>query len=97
MKTDYKSLVWKGWAPANCKFFIWTLLLDSILTADKLLLRQWENDYFCPLSRRNLETAHHLFTEYPFTRQVWPQFAIVFNEHLLNPLHWEGHDSTIGT
>jgi hypothetical protein len=34
-KTDYKSLVWKGWAPANCKFFIWTLLLDSILTTDK--------------------------------------------------------------
>jgi hypothetical protein len=39
IKTDFKSLVWKGWAPAKCKLFIWTLLLDSVLTADKLLLR----------------------------------------------------------
>jgi hypothetical protein len=37
--TDHKKIIWKGWAPARCKFFMWTLMLDRVLTADKLLLR----------------------------------------------------------
>jgi hypothetical protein len=39
--TDHKKIIWKGWAPARCKFFMWTLMLDrvKVLTADKLLLR----------------------------------------------------------
>ncbi|KAM0847123.1 hypothetical protein ACQ4PT_055218 [Festuca glaucescens] len=27
--TDYKKIIWKGWAPARCKFFMWTLMLDG--------------------------------------------------------------------
>jgi hypothetical protein len=46
LPTDFQGAIWKGWAPAKCKFFIWTMLLDSVLTAYKLLLRQWENGYF---------------------------------------------------
>jgi hypothetical protein len=50
-RTDYSKIIWKGWAPARCKFFIWTLMLNRVLTADKLLPRQWDNEYFYPLSR----------------------------------------------
>jgi hypothetical protein len=86
--TDFKKIIWKGWAPARCKFFIWTLLLERILTADKLLQRGWENDYFCPLCRRNLETASHIFTECPFTLKVWDHMAVVLGIDALKPTNW---------
>jgi hypothetical protein len=86
--TDFRKIVWRGWAPARCKFFIWTLMLDRVLTADKLLLRHWENDYFCPLCRRNLETAEHLLTECPFSLKVWSHVANQLNLPALNPETW---------
>jgi hypothetical protein len=48
--------VWKVWAPSRCKFFLWLMLQNRIWTADRLLMREWPNQYFCPLCRRNLET-----------------------------------------
>ncbi|KAM0853990.1 hypothetical protein ACQ4PT_050734 [Festuca glaucescens] len=93
--TDFKRLIWKGWAPARCKFFIWTLMLDRVLTADKLLQRQWENDYFYPLCRRNLETASHLFTECPFSVKVWEHMAMHFGLEPLKPVRWIGKDLSI--
>ncbi|KAK1616134.1 hypothetical protein QYE76_021651 [Lolium multiflorum] len=83
--TDFKKIIWKGWAPARCKFFIWTLMLERILTADKLLQRGWENDYFCPLCRRNLETASHIFTECPFSLKVWEHMAVTLGLDALKP------------
>jgi hypothetical protein len=88
VNTDFKRIVWNGWAPARCKFFIWTLMLDRILTADKLLLRHWENEYFCPLCRRSLETSNHLFTECPYSLMVWSSFSATFSQDALNPENW---------
>ncbi|KAM0847321.1 hypothetical protein ACQ4PT_055094 [Festuca glaucescens] len=93
--TDFKRLIWKGWAPARCKFFIWTLMLDRVLTADKLLKRGWENDYFCPLCRRNLETASHVITECPFSVKVWEHMAVFFGLDTLKPVRWLGKDLSI--
>jgi hypothetical protein len=90
--TDFKKLIWRGWAPARCKFFIWTLMLDRVLTADKLLQRGWENDYFCPLCRRNLETASHIFTECPFSIKVWENMAGSLGLGVLKPARWKGKD-----
>jgi hypothetical protein len=86
--TDFKKIIWKGWAPARCKFFIWTLMLERILTADKLLQRGWENDYFCPLCRRNLETASHIFTECPFSLKVWEHMAVTLGLDALKLTNW---------
>jgi hypothetical protein len=42
-QSELISRVW----PVRCKFFMWTLMLDLFLTADKFLLRQWHNKYLC--------------------------------------------------
>jgi hypothetical protein len=86
--TEHKKLIWQGWAPARCKFFMWTLMLDRVLTADKLMLRGWENEYFCPLCRRNLETTTHLYAECPYSRNVWSSIATTFNQNALHPASW---------
>ena len=61
----------KVWAPARCKTFLWLLLEDRVWTAARLQRRHWPNQYLCPLCRRNLETAFHLFAECPFSHHVW--------------------------
>jgi hypothetical protein len=86
--TDFKKTIWRGWAPARCKFFIWSLMLDSVPTADKLLQRGCENEYFCPLCRRNLETAEHLLIDCPFSRKVWSHVASCLNVSILAPEAW---------
>jgi hypothetical protein len=53
--------IWRIWAPSRCKFFSWLMLQNRICFADRLLLGEWLNDYFCPLCRRNLKTVIHLF------------------------------------
>jgi hypothetical protein len=89
VNTDYRKIIWKGWAPARCKFFIWTLMLDKVLTADKLLLRHMENEYFCPLCRRSLETTSHLFIECPFSMKMWSFVANQLNQDALRPENWQ--------
>jgi hypothetical protein len=93
--TNFKKVVWSGWAPARCKFFIWTLMLNKVLTADALLRRQWENEYFCPLCRRNLETPTHLFTECTYTIEIWTIMAARLNLNAIQPCKWIGKDMTI--
>jgi hypothetical protein len=51
------------------------MLQNRVRTADRLLLRQWPNEYFCLLCIRNLETVTHLLMECPFTRSVWHKSA----------------------
>jgi hypothetical protein len=36
------------------------MLQNRVWTADRLLRRQWPNQYFCPPCIRNLETIAHL-------------------------------------
>uniref|UniRef100_A0ACD5YC02 Uncharacterized protein n=1 Tax=Avena sativa TaxID=4498 RepID=A0ACD5YC02_AVESA len=95
VRTEFKQLIWKVWAPARCKFFIWTLMIGRVLTADKLLSRQWENDYFCPLCRRNLETAGHLFTECIYSIKIWTACAELLQLNLLQPITWANKEFTI--
>jgi hypothetical protein len=67
--------VWKSWAPPNQKFFAWLLWQNRLWCADRLQHRGWPNEYFCPLCRRNLETAAHLFVECPKTQELWALIA----------------------
>ncbi|XBJ25783.1 hypothetical protein VPH35_003355 [Triticum aestivum] len=102
---DGYKLIWSGWAPGKCRFFMWTVMLGRILTADALLRRGWENDYFYPLCERSLETPSHLLIECPWSRTIWESLATLADMPALCPANWTGdtkfarwiqrcHDST---
>jgi hypothetical protein len=55
ISSDLATIIWEGWALGKCRFFIWTAAMNKVLTADALLLRGWENKYFCPLCMRKRE------------------------------------------
>jgi hypothetical protein len=86
--SDIAPLIWNGWAPGKCRFFLWTVAMNIILTADALQRRGWLNDYFCALCIRNLETPLHLLTECTWAKQIWSQLAHMFQLPSLNPTTW---------
>jgi hypothetical protein len=86
--SDIAPMIWEGWAPGKCRFFLWTAELNRILTADALQRRGWENEYFCQLCFRNLETPLHLLVECPWTRQIWVKIAQLYHLPSLNPTAW---------
>jgi hypothetical protein len=86
--SGFPATVWRCWAPGKCKFFLWTAALGRILTADALQMRGWENNYFCQLCFRNLETPWHILTECPWTRQVWAALASLAASPALSPSSW---------
>lgn len=90
------KLVWKGWAPGKCRFFLWTAMLGKILTADALLHRGWENNYFCPLCERNLETPSHLLIECPWSQYAWGKIARLHRMPALLPESWTGNGNIKG-
>jgi hypothetical protein len=65
LNSIYPAKVWQAWAPSRCKFLNWLLLQNRVWTADRLMHREWPNEYFCPLCYLNLETAAHLMFECP--------------------------------
>lgn len=88
VQPEATALMWKGWAPAKCRFFLWTASLGRILTANLLIRRGWENNYFCALCERNLETAFHLLVECPWAKQSWEGLAGLANMPSLQPTGW---------
>ena len=73
--SEATKLLWAGWASGNCRFFLWTATLGRIPTADLLQRRGWDNNYFCPLCERSLETAYHLLVQCPWSRGAWDTLA----------------------
>jgi hypothetical protein len=94
--TENYNLIWRAWAPEKCRFFAWTAALGRILTADVLLRRGWENNYFCALCERNLETTTHLFWECPWSKQAWGRIAHLTSMPALQPQSWSNQTSIIG-
>jgi hypothetical protein len=80
--------IWEAWAPAKHRLLAWLIVQNRVLTADRLMARQWPNSYFCPLCRRNLETAEHLLIECPWSRSLWSEVASRFGLSSLRPESW---------
>ena len=72
---------------------MWTAALDRILTANALQRRRWENNYFCPLCMRSLETPTHLLTECPWTKEIWSTLAAWSQSPAIAPETCNGADS----
>jgi hypothetical protein len=50
VESSFPTKIWRVWAPSRCKFFVWLMLQNRIWTADRLLMREWPNQYFCPFA-----------------------------------------------
>jgi len=66
------------------KFFAWLLVQSKILTADKLLARQWPCNPLCPLCNQEQETAEHLVLHCNFAKLVWEKME-VWTQQLVRP------------
>jgi hypothetical protein len=86
--SNFPKLMWNSWAPPRCKFFTWLLLQNRLWTSARLQLRGWENNYFCALCERNLETVHHLFIECPYSCRVWALVSSWSGCLNINPAQW---------
>ena len=89
-------MVWNVWAPSKCKFFMWIMLQNRVWTADRLLLREWPNCYFCQLCWRSLETTMHLFSECPTSRIIWSSISSRCSWPVMNPTSWRVTDDLAG-
>jgi hypothetical protein len=57
------------------RFFAWLMVQNKILTADKLILRNWPCNPICPLCDQEPEHADHLCLKCVFSQEVWLQVA----------------------
>lgn len=63
--------IWKAATEGKHKFFAWLAIQSRVLTADKLLKRNWNCNPFCPLCDQENETVDHLILQCIFSKQVW--------------------------
>jgi len=74
INTELDTLVWKSWAPAKCKFFVWLAVQDRLWTADRLARRGWPNQRLCPLCHSTDESIVHMLAHCQYNQRVW--FAV---------------------
>jgi hypothetical protein len=86
-------MVWKVWAPSRYKFFMWLMLQSRIWTVDRLLMWEWPDQYFCPLSKLR-DDGSPLFIV-PMVRQIW---LIIINWCGLpgfHPQRWKSDEAIV--
>jgi hypothetical protein len=96
VESNFKTLIWQVWAPSRCKFFVWLMLQNRVWRADRLLLHQWPNEYFCPLRVRGLETITQLLRECPLMQSIWARISGWVSLPRLHPQQWND-DSVLAT
>jgi hypothetical protein len=63
--------IWKSWAPAKCKIFLWLAARNRCWTADRLALRNLPHPDLCLLCDQEEEDIQHLLTTCVFAREFW--------------------------
>ena len=63
--------LWKSWAPAKCKLFLWLAIRNRCWTADQLAKRGLPHPSHCPLCDQEDETVQHLLTTCVLARDFW--------------------------
>jgi hypothetical protein len=67
--------VWKARTEPKCKFFVWLVLHNKILTADNMAKKNWNCNPTCALCYCMLETADHLMTKCNYSEALWQTLA----------------------
>ncbi|KAL6626269.1 hypothetical protein ACP70R_029995 [Stipagrostis hirtigluma subsp. patula] len=63
--------IWKTWAPAKCKIFLWLVVRNRCWTADRLAKRGLPHPNRCLLCDQEDENIQHLLTTCVFARDFW--------------------------
>ena len=63
--------IWKSWAPAKCKFFMWLVTHNRCWTADRLAKRGLPHPDQCLLCDQEEEDIQHLLVGCVFSRDFW--------------------------
>lgn len=77
--------IWKSWAPAKCRFFLWLVAHKRCWTSDRLARRGLPHPEQCPLCDQADETIDHLLVACVFSRQFWYYFLRQVGLHSLAP------------
>ena len=70
--------VWKMKVPPRIKVFGWLTYHEKILTAENLQKRGWNLSSMCVLCRANTESIRHLFSECPFSLEIYSILTVIF-------------------
>jgi hypothetical protein len=68
--------LWTTNAEGKHRLFAWLLVQNRILTADRLLARNWPCNPICILCDQDLETADHLCLHCVYAREVWQRVSV---------------------
>ena len=63
------TAIWRAHAEGKHRFFAWLLVQEKLLTADKLMARNWSCNPTCSLCSAQPECAQHLCLHCPFAIQ----------------------------
>jgi len=63
--------LWKSWAPAKCKVFLWLAIRNKCWTADRLARRGLPHPAQCVFCDQTDEDVQHILTDCVFAREFW--------------------------
>ncbi|WVZ52503.1 LOW QUALITY PROTEIN: hypothetical protein U9M48_003556 [Paspalum notatum var. saurae] len=77
--------IWKSWAPANCKLFIWLAINNRCWTSDRLAKRGLPHQSACPFCDQAPETINHVLSSCVLAREVWTVVLQKLNQVMRPP------------
>lgn len=63
--------IWGARVQGKHRVFAWLLVQSKILTADKLMTRNWPCNPVCSLCEQAQESAVHMVLHYAYAKEVW--------------------------
>jgi hypothetical protein len=80
---EYYGKIWKTWAPAKCRYFVWLVANNKCLTADRLAKRGMDHSEKYPLCDQEEESIDHLLLSCMFARQGLPLLYLFLKKAVL--------------
>jgi hypothetical protein len=77
--------IWKTWAPAKCRFFLWLAAHRKCWTADRFACHGMNHPDRCHLCDQEEETIDHLLISCVFVRQFWHTLLRQVNLQAISP------------
>jgi len=81
--------IWKTWAPAKCKIFLWLAVRNRCWTADRLARRNLPHPERCLFCDQEAEDIQHILTTCVFTSDFWFRVLSSFGWQLCVPSRHE--------